>query len=113
MDGTIRYRPVNATGMLFSIAYPMHTVCRSILFFRASDISEAFSIMNIIFSKSIFSFPEVHPQIMLILLTFLIILEWIQREKQHALEEVLKTTPRVIRWIFYYILIFIIILWFT
>jgi len=80
------------------------------IFFRSENVYNAISYIQIIFSKSLFQYPEIHPKIMLILLLTLIVPEWIQRNKQHALDINNQIPSKFIRWIIYYIVIILIII---
>jgi D-alanyl-lipoteichoic acid acyltransferase DltB (MBOAT superfamily) len=74
------------------------------IFFRAESISHAFSYISGIFNKSIFSIPELLSIRMLFLMFIIgifIIIEWIQRDKQHALQLEQYQLSRFKRWSFY------------
>lgn len=77
------------------------------VFFRAESIDKAIMYIEGIFSKSLFSIPEADfIQIILILIVFILV-EWIQREKQHVLQfggHVFLS--RAIRWSVYVSVIF-------
>ena len=89
---------IGITFLMTSIAW---------IFFRAEDIQHAFSYLNRVFSKSLLTFPEIHPKNQIMLLMLFVIIEWVQRDKQHALQIELRL-PRFLRWGFYYIIILII-----
>ena len=79
------------------------------VFFRAENINEAFSYLNRIFDQSLFKAPEILPVELLILITGLIIVEWIQRKKEHGLEiQNNKLVLRPVRWLLYITIILII-----
>ncbi|SEA23187.1 MBOAT family O-acyltransferase [Psychroflexus halocasei] len=80
------------------------------IFFRAENISHAFSIISEIFSNSIFSSLEVLPIKIIILISFMLIIEWFGRKNKHALSNALQLKKRYMRWslyIFICILIFV------
>jgi D-alanyl-lipoteichoic acid acyltransferase DltB (MBOAT superfamily) len=79
------------------------------IFFRSENLSDAFKYINIIFSKSLFTIPEIRPSIIIILLFLFLIIEWVGREQQYALEFTKIKSNRFIRWSFYILLIFIIV----
>ncbi len=83
------------------------------IFFRSESITHALGYINNIFSLSIFSLPSQfggwRAIITLLVITFLILVEWMQREKQHALDLSSFNLNRFIRWTIYLIIIFIII----
>jgi D-alanyl-lipoteichoic acid acyltransferase DltB (MBOAT superfamily) len=78
------------------------------IFFRAGSIGQAFSYIGKIFAKSLIIYPEKPPGILTVSLLFMLLIEWLQRDKQHGLEN-LKIHP-VLRWVVYYCLILIIFL---
>ncbi len=80
------------------------------VFFRARSIDVAFAILKEIFSSSLLSIPAVHPLSTLILLILFILIEWLQRNKQHALQLEGIKIPRAVRWSAYYTIIIIIVL---
>jgi len=72
------------------------------IFFRAQSMDQAFKIFGSIFSSSLFTIPDRINYLPLILL--LVIVEWIQRGKQHALQ--IEGMKLYYRWAVYYIVIF-------
>jgi len=75
------------------------------VFFRAESIHAAIHYMNGIFSMSLFSMPEIFPEEIILLVIGFILAEWLQREKQHALQFNTANTfilPRLARWSLYY-----------
>lgn len=82
------------------------------VFFRAENISHAFSYIASIFSSSLFTFPEVRPKIVIILVIVFVFIEWLGREGNYALEKLGSNQHRVLRYIMYYLIIFA-ILWFS
>ncbi|MHA3788827.1 MBOAT family O-acyltransferase [Flavobacterium hauense] len=85
------------------------------IFFRAESISHAFSYIGTLFSPSLFSAPDFEKKkiaffLIGITLIFLFI-EWIGREQPHALKTFGLTWSRPVRWTFYYVLIFAIIVY--
>jgi alginate O-acetyltransferase complex protein AlgI len=79
------------------------------IFFRAENLSHALSYLNEIFSSSSFSIPQIKPiGVILYVITFILI-EWIGRESNYAIESLGLKWPKIIRWVFYYALIILII----
>ena len=75
------------------------------IFFRAANVTHAFSYISEIFSKSIFTIPsfgggKMALIISLILILFIII-EWLGREHQYAIAHLGNNWPRAIRWSLY------------
>jgi len=78
-------------------------------FFRVPTLSEGISFIGSIFSKSLFEIPDVLPEKMFVLVSIMIIAEWLQRSRQHALEFDQLNIPRPIRWAVYYGIVAIIL----
>jgi D-alanyl-lipoteichoic acid acyltransferase DltB (MBOAT superfamily) len=87
------------------------------VFFRANTVADAFEItrriftsfykINILELRSLAnSFWVTSSHVLLIIL--LVVVEWIQREKQHALQIDQIKMPRMARWVSYYFIIFLI-----
>ena len=81
------------------------------VFFRSKSIYHAASYINGIFSKSLFSFPEINSKKLIFGIILFISAEWIQRDKQHALQFTDSKPSKTIRNIIYFGLI-LTILWF-
>jgi D-alanyl-lipoteichoic acid acyltransferase DltB (MBOAT superfamily) len=80
------------------------------IFFRAQTLGHAKEFIAGIFSQSLFSIPEMLPKKMILMIFLFFIAEWIQRDKQHALQLNNKETPKIIRWGLYYAMIIMIII---
>lgn len=84
------------------------------IFFRAEDFSHLSIIMNRIFSKSLFTklwFEYWEDSYNIVILIFvMLIVEWFGRQGKFALETFGKKWPAWLRWLFYYFLIALIIL---
>ena len=79
------------------------------IIFRSNDIGEASDYLARLFSPSLFEVSFPHGKRALIYCLVLLIVEWIQREKEHALQINKEIKSPVIRWGIYYILILIIV----
>lgn len=95
------------------------TFCLTVLtwiFFRADNIGHAWTYLATIFSKSLFTTPllsDKHLAISTSILIFIfVIVEWLGRENQHAIERLGSSWKRPTRWLFYFIII-IFLFWFT
>ena len=73
------------------------------IFFRADSIGQAVSYIGKIFGKSLIATPNANEATILPLLFIMLLVEWLQRDKQHGLED-LKMHP-VLRWVIYYAII--------
>jgi alginate O-acetyltransferase complex protein AlgI len=82
------------------------------IFFRADSIGQAFSYIKHIFSKSLISIPEsVNIEMLFPAILLLILVEWVQRNRQHALDLQDFKIPfgtKGVRWLVYYALILLI-----
>lgn len=85
------------------------------IFFRANNMSHAYAYLSKIFSKSLFTYPQVlnleNSIITMVLVFIFIITEWIGRENQYALEKIGLQWKAPFRYALYYIII-IAIFWF-
>ena len=83
------------------------------IFFRAENLSHAFSYILGIFSESFFSTPDftgkMNALIILALISIFLFIDWLGRNNLFAIESI-KTKKKEIRWVSYFILI--IVLWF-
>jgi alginate O-acetyltransferase complex protein AlgI len=75
------------------------------IFFRAESIEHAMSYISTIFSLSVFTFPEVTPSSLGIIIVFFLIVEWLGREHEYAISKFGERFPKVLRWGFYYSLV--------
>ncbi|OEK01625.1 acyltransferase [Roseivirga sp. 4D4] len=80
--------------------------------FRAEDIHHAIEIYQAIFSKTLFSIPQglFSPKmfVAVLLIAGFVIVEWIGRRRQFAIECLFESYPRVARWGAYTFIIFLI-----
>jgi D-alanyl-lipoteichoic acid acyltransferase DltB (MBOAT superfamily) len=83
------------------------------IFFRAENTRHAIRYISEIFSGSLLTlpkFPGIGDAIPIVFLTSgFIIIEWIGREKQYAMETLNKNWPKAVRWMIYYGIILIIV----
>ncbi|KEY17785.1 D-alanyl-lipoteichoic acid acyltransferase DltB, MBOAT superfamily [Kaistella antarctica] len=83
------------------------------ILFAVKDLTMAGEFYQRIFSLSLFEIPNFPFQKEVAVLIFLMIaLEWITRHQEFALEFFLKRKPRLVRWGFYYALVFLIFLFY-
>ena len=78
------------------------------IFFRAESLFQAFQYLGKIFSSSFFSSINLLPLKFLLIISIFLMVEWFQREKQHALSLHSSNLPKLIRWLIYYGIIIII-----
>ena len=90
--------------MLFTFTLVMLTF----IVFKADSIEIAFNYYRHLFSKSLFSIPKMLPAVLLIFVILFIVMEWLGRNKEYPIKDLFIEKPKVIRWVFYYILLIII-----
>jgi len=81
------------------------------IFFRAENMSHAFSYISEIFSPSLLTIPTILPGKLLLLISLFFSAEWIGRAQPYALADLGRTWPRPLRWGMYYGVIITVILW--
>jgi alginate O-acetyltransferase complex protein AlgI len=72
-------------GNILAILSTFTVLTLARVFFRSGSVQEAVQYLSVVFSKSLFSKPEVS-RLMLLLLVGYVFLEWLQRHKQHVLD---------------------------
>ena len=79
------------------------------VFFRSDTVADACLYIGNIFQSSLFTKPEVYSKTLFGLLAVFMIVEWLQREKQHGLQFAKTGKGRIFRWCAYYGIIWIIL----
>ena len=72
------------------------------VFFRAETVADSIHYLSNMFSVSLFSLPEIRPKSTIRLILFMIVIEWLQRDKQHGLQLDNTWIPKLGRWFMYY-----------
>lgn len=83
------------------------------IFFRSESIAQALAYVSGIFSVSIFEMPEVRPVSVLLLIIFMLMIEWLGRSGKYALEHIGRLRPRSLRIGFYWMVMLLIFLFNT
>jgi len=88
------------------------------IFFRASDLKQAFQILGEIFSISLFSLPNAITfkglnLLILPIILFFFLIEWLGRDTEFGLEKVFLDRPRFMRWGLYFFITTLIFLFST
>ena len=82
------------------------------VFFRANDIGDAFTILNEIFSSSLFEVPEFRARTqaiyLILMISIFVLIEWLGKENSFALESIKNYNP-IVRWTVYTLLFFAIL----
>ncbi len=94
---------------LFQMGTTFFLACMARVFFRSESISGAFHYIRIMFSASLLTIPTILPRRLIPAIILFVMIEWIQREKQHALQIDSFKLPEVVKWGIYYSLLIIII----
>jgi D-alanyl-lipoteichoic acid acyltransferase DltB (MBOAT superfamily) len=81
------------------------------IFFRAENIGHSFNYISEIFSGSLYTIPEIRPRNLILLVLFFVLIEWLGREGQFAIQKLGIKWKRPIRYAMYYAII-IAIFWF-
>lgn len=75
------------------------------IFFRAENIHHAVSIIDQIFSASLFVIPTIRPMNLFVLLILFLSIEWLGREHHYAIACLEIKMPRICRWGIYYLIV--------
>ncbi|MGK7957401.1 MAG: MBOAT family protein [Crocosphaera sp.] len=83
------------------------------IFFRAKNLDHAFSYLQGIFNRSLFSIPDFPNRenaiFFLILIIYFLLVEWWGRENKYAIEKLFLKQHFILRWIYYYSIIYLIV----
>lgn len=113
MSGTVAQgRVFPSLRELFQVLVTFAMACFAWIFFRAQSMDQAYEVIGRIFSRSLFNSPEVSSALTLGIsamgIGIMLLLEWINRERQYGLQMDGRAT-RPIRYALYYGIIAIII----
>ena len=89
---------------LFNIVFTFLIVVLAWVFFRAETIADAFQYLEIIFSKSIATMPYIPRSVVLYLFIYMV-LEWLQRHRDHVLD-IAHLKNKYVRYSIYYVITF-------
>lgn len=79
------------------------------IFFRAENLTHAFDFIHQIFSLTFFTKPSIFPKTVFSLIFFFMIVEWVGRKDQFAIEALFIKQRKIFRYSFYYLLVFAIL----
>jgi D-alanyl-lipoteichoic acid acyltransferase DltB (MBOAT superfamily) len=83
------------------------------IFFRADNLNHAFTFIHDIFTLSLFSIPyiiepesglHILPKLVIIFILIFLFIEWNGRTGKYALENLWLKKPKILRWVFYYLI---------
>jgi len=89
----------------FSILITFGLTVFAWIFFRSASIGQAFDYVSGIFSRSLLSFPSQFSPVLWLLIFIMMLIEWVGRENQYALQNFGLKWARPIRYSFYIVLI--------
>jgi D-alanyl-lipoteichoic acid acyltransferase DltB (MBOAT superfamily) len=80
------------------------------VFFRSETVTDAVLYLSEMLSLSLFTYPEIFPKRTIILIVIFLLIEWIQRDKEHALQiKINRCYPilllKTLRWFLYSMII--------
>jgi alginate O-acetyltransferase complex protein AlgI len=102
----IGIRNSNPFIVFFEAVITLFIVLMAWIFFRSDTLSDSIAYISHMFSGSLFEIPSGIFKTGFIWAAVLIIVEWLQRDKQHALQFV--KLPVYLRWIAYYAVLFLV-----
>jgi len=112
LDVVARGRLLPNGSEAFRMSLTFVLVLLAWVFFRAESLGHAMQYLGTIFSPSLFSVPDfdqrTYALLTLLLLTFFMIIEWLGRSREYAIEKLGLGWPRYLRWGWYMFLIFLI-----
>ncbi|MEO7982898.1 MAG: MBOAT family protein [Bacteroidota bacterium] len=88
----------------FSMVVTFTLVLFAWIFFRALNVHQAFHYISGIFSSSLLTIPEVRPVYLMLLVSIFILIEWLGREGQYAIQHTGHSWYKPFRWSFYLVL---------
>jgi D-alanyl-lipoteichoic acid acyltransferase DltB (MBOAT superfamily) len=92
-------RDVSAIAVTFAFT------CFAWIFFRAESVPHAMQYLSGLVSPNLLSVPEILPKTLLILIGFLVVMEWSARGAQHALAGWVARLHMPSRWLFYTVML--------
>ena len=111
----LRIKDKNNTLVFVETIITFFIVMIAWIFFRAENIGHAISYISEIFSPSTLTIPQFvgrrRSLPLIILLTFFVLIEWMGRERQYAIEKISGNRYRLLRWNIYVALILCILIW--
>jgi D-alanyl-lipoteichoic acid acyltransferase DltB (MBOAT superfamily) len=100
---------------LFQMLFTFTLTLFAWIFFRSENLETAISYISNLFSPSLFIVPELlhHGSVLVLMLfiVFFLIIEWLGRENEHAIEKIVLKLKRPLRYSFYFALI-LMMFWF-
>ncbi|TNE53467.1 MAG: MBOAT family protein [Bacteroidetes bacterium] len=112
LDSIAHQKSIPGFGEFLGILSTFALVVLAWIFFRAENLGHAIQYFQGLFSSSLFSIPVFEGKgvalVTMILVLFLILIEWKGRSAKHGLEQLGLNWPRALRWSFYSMIVFLI-----
>jgi len=93
----------------FQIAVTFSLVSIAWIFFRSNSVSSAFSYIDNLFSLSLFTPPEIFPKTLVGYIFLFLMIEWLGRKDNYAIEKFALNWKKANRMVFYYVLTLLIV----
>ncbi|HEY1194718.1 MBOAT family O-acyltransferase [Flavobacterium sp.] len=110
LDVVAQNRFVPTLKEILQMSLTFSLVAFAWIFFRANNLEHALAYISEIFSKSLFTYPKYYKidskKVLFMILFLFILVEWIGRKNEFAIEKIGCKTPKLLRWCFYYLIIF-------
>jgi len=103
--GRLNVSGKNPVLLGFEYLVTMIIIMMAWIFFRADDVHIAIQYIFKICSLSAFASPITVPNNIIILIILFFVVEWIGRKQEYAIACTMAGRPKIIRWLFYYIII--------
>ena len=100
---------------LAQVVLTFFLTCIAWIFFRAKSLEAAFNYLETLFSKSLFTLPQLQSnqisfKILVLLLIFFLVIEWINRKENHGLY-MRESDSKIYKWVLYFIVFAAIVGW--
>ena len=106
-----RYLPSAKEALSLGVTFSLTMLAW--IFVRAENLNHALTYIQGIVDISLFSLPNFpnrrNAVLLLILIVYVLLIEWLGREKKYAIEQLFVRRNRILRWIYYYSIIYIIV----
>jgi len=109
LDTVAKGKHLPSIKEFFSILVTFTLTVLTWVFFRAQNLTHAISYLRSVFSESLFTIPQIKPVSVLLFIMVFILIEWFGKERNYALENFGFRWPRIVRKVFYYVLVILII----
>lgn len=110
MDLISNTRLLPSVNEAISIVTTFFLITIGWVFFRSENIGHSFSYLSGIFSVSLFQVPQYLTERVVLWIVLMLTIEWLQRDKEHALQFGTLLPRRYMRWSLYYIILFLLLI---